>query len=130
MYRKTTRDISVQVQPQYLEDESDPLVSRYVWAYHVLIVNSSDVAVQLTARTWNIIDGNGQTKKIMGDGVVGETPHLEPGDSFEYTSAVPLETSSGIMMGYYHMVSEFDEAFEVIIPTFSLDSPSATNSIH
>ena len=59
---------------------------------------------------------------MKGAGVVGETPTLEPGKSFEYTSGVPLPTPSGFMTGTYGMVSESGEGFDVQIPAFSLDS--------
>jgi len=63
--------------------------------------------------------------------VVGEQPALKPGESFEYTSGTPLETPSGFMAGLYHMVrTENGDAFDVVIPTFSLDSPHQDGRVH
>jgi ApaG protein len=123
-YTATTRGIRVTVQPFYLEDQSEPEEGRFVWAYRVEIENTGTQAVQLMRRTWRITDARGRVIVVQGEGVVGEQPLLEAGESFEYTSGTPLETPSGIMTGLYHMVSATSgEAFDVAIPTFSLDSP-------
>ena len=82
-------------------------------------------------RTWHITDSRGRTQHVRGDGVVGEQPSLEPGEAFEYTSGTPLDTPSGFMTGAYHMVAVASgEAFDVAIPTFSLDSPHQDGRLH
>jgi ApaG protein len=124
MYRETTNDITITVKPYYLEDQSSPDQSHYVWAYHVRIENNGGRTVQLRNRYWRITDSLGRVQEVRGAGVVGEQPTLRPGDSFEYTSGTPLPTPSGIMGGTYQMeASETGERFEVTIPSFSLDSP-------
>ena len=123
MYSKTTRGIMVSVKSFFLEDQSVPAESHFVWAYKVRIENNSPETVQLKRRHWRITDSRGRVQEVQGAGVVGEQPVLEPGDSFEYTSGTPLPTSSGIMDGSYQMESAEGEAFDVAIPAFSLDSP-------
>lgn len=123
MYSETTRSIRVTVEPAYLEDQSSPAEDHYVWAYHVKIENLGARAVQLRRRYWRITDAQGRTQEVRGDGVVGEQPHLGPGDSFEYTSGTPLSTPSGIMVGAYTMEGDNGERFDIRIPAFSLDSP-------
>jgi ApaG protein len=123
MYSETTRSIKVTVKPFYLEDQSSPAENRYVWAYHVRIENHGPETVQLRSRHWRITDGIGRLQEVRGPGVVGEQPVLEPGASFEYTSASPLNTPSGIMVGSYQMETAAGESFAVQIPAFSLDSP-------
>jgi ApaG protein len=86
--------------------------------------------VQLKTRHWKITDANGRLQEVKGAGVVGETPTLEPGKSFEYTSGVPLPTPSGFMTGTYGMVSESGEGFDVQIPTFSLDAGQAKRTLN
>lgn len=130
MYRSTTRDIEVEVEPFYLPDRSDPDDSRYVWGYRVTIANNSDVFVQLLARYWRITDGIGRVEEVRGTGVVGEQPELNPGDSFQYTSGCPLRTPSGIMVGAYTVRSSNGEFFDVEIPAFSLDLPDRTQSVN
>ena len=99
MYKCTTHDIDVEVEPFYLADRSDPAEGRYVWGYRITIANNSDQFVQLVARHWRITDGFGRVEEVRGPGVVGEQPQLNPGDSFQYSSGCPLKTSSGIMVG-------------------------------
>ena len=123
MYRALTRDIEVTVEPYYLEDQSDPEDSRYVWGYRVVISNHADFAVKLLTRYWHITDQNGQVDEVHGPGVVGEQPVLGPGDTYEYSSGCPLDTPSGVMFGHYRMEAENGEAFNVTIPAFSLDAP-------
>jgi len=124
MYRETTHDITITVNPYYLEDQSSPDQAHYVWAYHVRIENNGRRTVQLRNRYWRITDSRGRVQEVRAAGVVGEQPVLPPGDSFEYTSATPLPTPSGIMSGSYQMeASETGERFDVTIPSFSLDSP-------
>ncbi|MCS6890733.1 MAG: Co2+/Mg2+ efflux protein ApaG [Rhodovarius sp.] len=130
-YTAVTRELRVSVQPFFLEEQSDPDRSRYVWAYRVEIANEGSHTVQLLKRTWLITDARGRTQRVHGDGVVGEQPVLRPGDEFRYTSGTPLSTPSGIMRGLYHMVDlDTGEAFDVVIPTFSLDSPHAPGAVH
>jgi len=130
MYIATTRAIRVTVRPQYLPDQSDPAKSQYVWAYHVRIENQGDETVQLKSRHWKITDGMGRLQEVKGPGVVGKTPKLRPGETFEYTSGTPLWTPSGIMTGTYKMVSDSGEAFDIEVPTFSLDLPSGSRQLN
>ena len=123
LYHATTRDIQVSVKTAYLDDQSAPTDSHFVWAYHIRIENLGRETVQLVSRYWRITDAKGEVHEVRGPGVVGEQPTLEPGDYFEYTSGTPLSTPSGIMTGRYQMENERGEKFEVQIPAFSLDSP-------
>ncbi len=130
MYERVTRGIHVSVDPDFLEDQSDPVESHYVWAYTVRIDNHSDEPVRLRTRYWRITDAKGFTEEVKGDGVVGEQPVIRPGEGFEYTSGAPLSTPSGLMVGRYGMETEEGEKFEVEIPAFSLDSPHELRQIH
>src|SRR3546814_11310045 len=99
MYRATTDSISVTVKPIYLEDQSSPTESHYVWAYQVRIENTGSETVQVLNRHWRITASLGRSQAVHGDGVVGEQPTLEPVERFEYTSGTPLSTPAGIMVG-------------------------------
>ena len=130
-YRAETNSILVEVEPFYLDDESSPDESNFVWAYRVCITNAGSRTVQLVGRSWVITDGVGRMIEVEGAGVAGEQPTLEPGDCFEYTSGTPLETATGFMRGSYHMViTATGELFNATIPTFSLDSPHCHQSLH
>src|SRR5690606_10013937 len=130
MYQQTTRDISVTVQPIYLEEQSSPDEGYDVWAYNVKIENGGADTVQLRSRYWRITDARGRVQEVRGPGVVGEEPVLGPGESFEYTSGTPLPTSSGFMVGTYQMETESGEQFEVNIPAFSLDLPHEARRVN
>ncbi|HVI49943.1 MAG TPA: Co2+/Mg2+ efflux protein ApaG [Candidatus Sulfotelmatobacter sp.] len=126
MYSKTTRAITVTVQPTFLEEQSAPAENHYVWAYRVRIENKGQNTVKLLTRHWKITDAMGRLQEVQGAGVVGEQPVLHPGDAYEYTSGTPLTTPSGIMVGSYQMESDGGERFDIAIPAFSLDSPHQT----
>ena len=130
MYRATTRDIEVEVEPFYMPERSDPDENRYVWAYRVTIANHSDAFVQLLSRYWRITDEAGRVEEVRGPGVVGEQPELEPGDSYQYTSGCPLSTPSGVMVGHYTMRNGKGELFDVAIPAFSLDLPGTMRTVN
>lgn len=130
MYTKTTKRISITVNPYYLEDQSEPEEHHYVWAYQITINNLSKERVQLKNRYWKIIDSNGIKQEVKGEGVVGEQPILNPGEQFEYTSGTPLNTPSGFMEGHYVMETKNGAKFEASIPQFSLDSPFTSNQLN
>jgi ApaG protein len=130
MYEEITRNIRVAVEPNFLEDQSVPAEIRYVWAYKVTIENRGGEPVQLISRLWKITDSHGRTREVSGPGVIGEQPTIAPGNSFHYTSGVPLETPSGLMTGSYKMRSSTGESFDIGIPLFALESPYESRQIH
>ena len=130
MYRTVTRDIEVTVSPSFLSDRSSPDNGYFFWAYSIEITNNGQETVQLKTRHWRITDANGRLQEVKGAGVVGEQPVLKPGESFEYTSGVPLPTPSGFMVGTYGMVTQAGETFDINIPAFSLDCSHAARTIN
>lgn len=130
MYRATTHDIEITVEPFYLEEQSEPDEGRYFWGYRVTIANLSKASVCLRSRYWKITDGTGKTEEVHGPGVVGEQPVIEPGDSYQYSSGCPLKTDSGMMVGSYQMQSADGTAFEVNVPAFSLDMPDSRRTLN
>ena len=129
-YRAVTRDIEVSVSPRYMSDRSTPEKGQYFWAYTIEISNNGNETVQLKTRYWHITDSMGRVQEVRGAGVVGEEPIIPPGESFEYTSGVPLQTPSGFMVGSYGMVSDSGDHFDIEIPAFSLDSSYASRTIN
>jgi ApaG protein len=130
MYRAVTRDIEVTVSPKFLPERSAPEKGHFFWAYTIAITNLGDRTVQLMTRYWHITDAQGRMQEVRGAGVVGEQPVLEPGESFEYTSGVPLPTSSGFMTGSYGMVTPEGDHFDIEVPAFSLDSAQGARTIN
>jgi len=118
-----TRGIRVKVQSQYIPERSSPESNQWFYAYTVQIRNEGAETVKLISRHWIITDANGQVQEVRGDGVIGEQPVLEPGESFQYTSACPLNTSFGTMHGSYQMVMQDGGDFDAEIAPFSLTQP-------
>jgi ApaG protein len=130
MYRAITRNIEVQVTPRFIADKSSPENNYYFWAYTIAITNHGTETVQLKTRHWRITDANGRKQEVRGAGVVGEEPVLKTGESFEYTSGVPLQTPSGFMVGTYGMISAAGLRFDIDIPAFSLDCGEGKRTIN
>lgn len=130
MYISTTHNVTVSVEPMYLDGESVPEKNIYVWAYTVRIENKGVETLQLRTRHWKITDAYGRVQEVKGPGVVGEQPVLKPGEAFEYTSGTPLNTPSGIMGGTYAMERDTGELFDVEIPPFSLDAPGSARLVN
>ena len=126
MYRETSADILIEVEPQFVSERSDPEQSYYFFAYKVRIKNMGQAPAQLLGRHWVITDGQGRVHEVNGPGVVGEQPRLEPGSEYEYTSFCPLPTPTGNMRGSYDMVDDSGQRFDVSIPLFFLRTDLTT----
>ena len=116
--------ISVEVTPAYIAEQSSPEQDHYVFSYTVTITNNGDLPARLLTRHWVITDALGTTSEVKGDGVVGEQPHLKPGEGFQYTSGTMMKTSSGSMAGSYQMIADDGFHFDADIPEFYLLAPS------
>lgn len=119
--------ITVDVDTTYVEDQSDPREKRYVFAYTITIKNEGGQPAKLLTRHWIITDANGKVQEVRGDGVVGEQPHLKPGQGFRYSSGAVLETPVGTMHGSYQMVADDGERFDAPIAPFRLAIPGLLN---
>ena len=117
--------IEVQVETKYLPEQSDPSEDRYVFAYTITIINRGPGAARLLSRHWIIDDAEENRQEVRGEGVVGEQPHLAPGEQFRYTSGTVLQTPVGSMRGSYQMLGDDGQMFEAEIPAFTLATPHA-----
>lgn len=117
--------IDIQVQTSYIEAQSAPEADRYVFSYTITIRNNGSEGARLLDRHWLITDANGKLQEVRGDGVVGEQPHLRPGEHFRYTSGTMIATPVGSMQGSYGMLSDSGERFAAEIKPFSLSRPRA-----
>ncbi|HEX7030107.1 MAG TPA: Co2+/Mg2+ efflux protein ApaG [Gammaproteobacteria bacterium] len=115
--------ILVQVETNYIAAQSDPDNRRYVFSYTINIENTGDIAARLLTRHWLITDADGHRQEVRGEGVVGEQPWLQPGESFRYTSGAILETPVGSMEGSYQMIADDGHPFDAPIAPFSLAMP-------
>ncbi|MDQ3144811.1 MAG: Co2+/Mg2+ efflux protein ApaG [Pseudomonadota bacterium] len=119
-----TAGITVRVAVSYLADQSSPAAGRWFWSYHIRLENGRDEAVQLLGRYWMIHDARGHVHEVRGAGVLGDTPRIAPGESYDYVSGCPLDTPTGSMAGQYHMVGDSGATFDVAIPRFALLGPA------
>ena len=117
--------IDIEVLPAFIAEQSDPATNHYVFSYTVTIRNNGSIPAKLLTRHWIITDGDGVVQEVSGDGVIGEQPHLHPGEGFQYTSGTFMNTPFGTMHGSYQMVSDSGEKFDAEIPTFQLTAPNA-----
>jgi ApaG protein len=118
---------TVSVVTQYIPEQSDPENEKYVFAYTITIKNEGTIPAKLLTRHWIITNADGKTQEVHGEGVVGEQPHLQPGEGFKYTSGTMLETPVGSMHGTYHMLADDGEEFDCPIKPFTLSVP---NQLH
>ena len=116
-------DIRIQVATRYVDEQSEPDMDRYVFAYTITISNDGGVAARLISRHWIITDANGKVQEVSGDGVVGEQPHLQPGEEFQYSSGAVLDTPVGAMQGMYRMETDDGVNFDAPIAAFTLAVP-------
>ncbi len=117
------KNIKVDVETRYIEEQSNPEQNYFVFAYTITIQNQGRQTAQLLTRHWIITDSNHKVQEVRGDGVVGEQPILEPGEQFVYTSGTMLETSVGTMKGSYQMESGDGSKFDATIEEFVLSTP-------
>ena len=116
-------EILIEVATDYIDEQSEPDSDRYVFAYTITITNNGNVPARLISRHWVITDANGKVQEVSGDGVVGEHPHLKPGEEFRYSSGAVLETPVGAMQGLYRMEADNGANFDAPIAPFTLAVP-------
>jgi ApaG protein len=119
----SSHPIRIEVETAYLEEQSDPKEARFVFSYTITIRNEGAEAARLLTRHWVITDANGKVQEVRGSGVVGEQPHLKPGQGFRYSSGAVLETPVGSMQGSYQMITDEGQRFDAPIPVFRLAMP-------
>ena len=123
MAKSKKYEITVKTQVEYIPDQSDIDLERFVFAYTITFTNTGSIAAQLISRHWVITDADGAVQEVRGLGVVGHQPLLQPGQNFEYTSGCALTTPVGTMKGTYQMTAEDGTAFEARIEEFVLSIP-------
>lgn len=119
--------ISVSVEVEYLQSQSDPASDNYAFAYRITVTNHGSATVQLLSRHWLITDADQRQREVSGLGVVGEQPFIAAGQSYQYTSGVVLDTAIGTMQGSYQLVDGDNHSFEAAIAPFLLAAPHQVN---
>lgn len=128
MEQQITEGVSITVEVFYNEQQSNPVLGEYTFNYRISIDNFSNYPIKLLRRYWQIFDSNGTVREIDGDGVVGQQPVLEPGESFQYVSGANIKTDMGRMVGRYQMENMMNKKlFLVQVPEFDLIAPYKMN---
>jgi ApaG protein len=128
MVTATTKGVKITVETEYQPAYSSPAQFHYVFTYRITIENLGEQTIQLLSRHWYIHDASRDAKEVEGDGVVGEQPVLEPGESHNYVSGCNLKSGIGKMHGTYTMERIIDgRRFKVKIPEFMLVAPFKLN---
>ena len=122
-----THGVRVQVEPEYLPEQSSPEQGLWVHAYTITITNQGAATVQLLSRHWIITNAHGVEEHVKGPGVVGQQPVLKKGETFSYSSGCPLDTAMGTMHGTFQMVREDGTRFDAVVAPFTLAEPYALN---
>jgi ApaG protein len=99
-----------------------PADKPHAFVYFVTIRNRSDRAVTLLGRKWVVIHGDGTRLVIEGDKIVGETPHLAPGEQFSYNS-YHVTGLDAWAHGSFHGIDELGNKIHVILPAFEMNIP-------
>ena len=123
MEKANKYQIDITAQVNYLAEQSNEADHRFVFAYTITLTNTGDTSAKLISRHWVITDANQNVQEVRGQGVVGEQPVLQPGQSFEYSSGTVLATQVGTMSGSYRMIAEDGTGFDAPIPQFVLSVP-------
>jgi ApaG protein len=116
-------NIKIDVKVRFIESQSRASVKQFTFAYTITITNNGSIGAQLLTRHWLITDETNHTEDVVGEGVVGQQPHLMPGESFQYSSGSVIKTATGTMQGAYGMVNDEGERFEANIAEFILSEP-------
>lgn len=124
-----TEGIRVRVYPQFIPENQSPKDGKNYFAYTVIISNLGKEWVKLLSRRWLIINSEGESEEIVGEGVVGYFPELNPGESFTYTSYCPIDTQWGTMEGEYQFVRENGSMLLVEIGRFYLITPEPKKEV-
>jgi ApaG protein len=128
MVTEITRGIKVVVETEYQPSYSSPSQYHYVFTYKISIENQSDFTIQLKRRHWHIHDAGFTVREVEGEGVVGQQPVLEPGETHQYVSGCNLKSGLGKMVGTYQMERVVDGAiFQVNVPEFVMVAPLRLN---
>lgn len=98
------------------EDRPHPFV------YFLSIVNDSVEDLVILGRKWVLHDELGEVVVVEGEGVVGETPEIAPGQRFSYNSYHVIKANTKVTGSFFGMTKSGVQVL-VEIPHFSFKVP-------
>jgi len=93
------------------------------FVYFITISNDSPLAVTLKARKWVVREEGGEVTVVEGQGIVGQTPTIEPGGNFSYNSYHVVAADAEVEGAFFGITSEGERIF-TRIPAFHLRVPN------
>ena len=99
-----------------------PADKPHAFVYFVTIRNATEHTVTLLGRKWVVQHADGTRLVIEGEGIVGETPRLAPGEQFSYNS-YHVTGMDACALGSFHGVDELGHQVHVILPSFEMNIP-------
>ncbi len=106
----------------YMPSLDAPADKPHPFVYFITIVNNSTEHVRITARKWVVSEGGGGTTVVEGEGVVGHTPALEPGEEFSYNSYHVAADDAVVRGAFFGTTADTSKVFAAI-PEFKLELP-------
>lgn len=99
-----------------------PADKPHPFVYFITIHNDSPIPVTLKARKWVVRESSGEVTVVEGDGIVGQSPRIDPGSNFSYNSYHVVATDAEVQ-GAFFGVTAMGERMFVSIPSFALKVP-------
>lgn len=128
MISQISNGIKVSVEVFYQPENSFPEQDNFMFAYRITIENNNHFSVQLLQRHWFIFDSLAPASEVMGDGVIGMQPIIQPSEKYQYMSGCNLRSEMGRMHGYFFMQNCYNKNyFKTYIPEFELIAPFKWN---
>jgi|GEM_PF-3026902 len=122
--------LEISINPVFLDEQSIPEESIFLWAYHIKITNKFGQPIVIKRRNFEAFDAFGQKQVIESNQMVNLEPRIEVDGFFEYASGVLLTAPSGFFSGEYEVLLEDGSSVVQKIPSFSLDSHYDCPKVH
>lgn len=107
----------------YMPSLDAPPEKPHPFVYFISIHNESSVPVTIRGRKWVVREDEGDVTVVEGDGVVGQTPVIEPGGHFSYNSYHVIATGAIATGAFFGETGEGEWIYSRI-PEFRLDVPN------
>ena len=109
----------------YMPGLDAPSDKPHPFVYFITIHNDSPMPVTLKARKWVVREDGGEVTVVEGEGIVGQTPIIEPGGNFSYNSYHVVAADAVVQGAFFGMTAMGDRVF-VRIPEFTLRVPEVS----
>jgi len=106
----------------YMPSLEAPAEKPHPFVYFISIRNGSKERVTIRGRKWVVREKDGEVTVVEGQGVIGQSPVLEPGQDFSYNSYHVTKTGA-FVEGSFFGEKDSGEWVYARIPGFQLTVP-------